>query len=110
MARMLVGSIDLSKVNKDKVVTTDKNGNPFENGAKYLNVVVWLNDENDQYGNIASIQESISKEERESGVKATYIGNLKDLQAQSSNQGATTNSQPQEKGSVVKDDESDLPF
>lgn len=103
MARMLVGSIDLSKVNKDKVVTTDKNGKPFDNGAKYLNVVVWVNDEVDQYGNIASIQESISKEERERGVKATYIGNLKDLQTQSAN----TNSEPQ--GSGVKDDD-DLPF
>jgi len=110
MARMLVGSIDLSKLDKTKVVTTDKNGKPFENGAKYLNVVVWLNDENDQYGNIASIQESISKEEREGGAKATYIGNLKDLQTQSSNQVTSTNSKPQSQGSGIKYEDSDLPF
>jgi|SRR5690606_27161831 len=108
MARMLIGSIDLNKIDKNKIVTTDKNGNPFDNGAKYLNVVVWVNDENDQYGNIASIQESISKEERESGVKATYIGNLKDLQTQSTNQEASTNSKPQ--GSGVKDDDLGFPF
>jgi hypothetical protein len=46
-----------------------------------LNVVVWINDEADQYGNNASIQISQSKEEREAGVKATYIGNLKEPQS-----------------------------
>ena len=81
MTKLLTGSIDLNKIDKTKIVTTDKNGNPFENGAKYLNVVVWLNDEADQYGNNASIQISQSKEEREAGVKATYIGNLKEPQS-----------------------------
>ena len=81
MSKLLTGSIDLSKIDKTKIVTTDKNGNPFENGAKYLNVVVWINDEADQYGNNASIQISQSKEEREAGVKATYIGNLKEPQS-----------------------------
>ena len=74
---MLTGSIDLNKIDRSKIVTTDKNGNPFENGAKYLNVVVWINDEADKYGNNASIQISQSKEEREAGGKAIYIGNLK---------------------------------
>lgn len=74
---MLTGSIDLNKIDKTKIVSTDKNGNPFENGAKYLNVVVWINDEADKYGNNASIQISQSKEEREAGGKAIYIGNLK---------------------------------
>ncbi|QIG62325.1 hypothetical protein [Tenacibaculum phage JQ] len=78
---MLTGSIDLNKIDKSKVVTTDKNGNPFSNGAKYLNVVVWLNDTPDQYGNNASIQISQSKEEREQKQKATYIGNLKEYQS-----------------------------
>lgn len=79
---MLVGSIDLNKVDKKRIITRDKNGQPFQNGAKYLNVIVWINDEIDQYGNIASIQEGISKEERESGLKAVYIGNLKNIQNQ----------------------------
>lgn len=81
MSKMLTGSIDLNKIDKTKIVSTDKNGNPFENGAKYLNVVVWINDELDNYGNKASIQISQSKEEREAGVKATYIGNLKEPQS-----------------------------
>jgi len=83
MSKMLTGSIDLNKIDKTRIVSTDKNGNPFENGAKYLNVVVWINDEADKYGNNASIQISQSKEERESGVKATYIGNLKEPQSRS---------------------------
>ena len=78
---MLTGSIDLNKIDKTKIVSTDKNGKPFENGAKFLNVVVWINDEADKYGNNASIQISQSKEERESGVKAIYIGNLKEPQS-----------------------------
>jgi len=78
----MTGSIDLNKIDKSKVVTTDKNGNAFSNGAKYLNVVVWINDEPDQYGNSASIQISQSKEEREQKVKATYVGNLKEYSSE----------------------------
>jgi hypothetical protein len=81
MSKMLTGSIDLNKIDKTKIVDRDKNGNLFSNGAKYLNVVVWINDEADQYGNNASIQISQSKEERDAGVKATYIGNLKEPQS-----------------------------
>jgi len=81
MSKLLTGSIDLSKIDKTKIVSVDKEGNPFKNNAKYLNIVVWVNDEPDNYGNTASIQISQSKEERESGAKATYIGNLKEPQS-----------------------------
>lgn len=100
---MLIGSIDLNKIDKKRIVTKDKNGNAFENGAKYYNVLVWINDEIDQYGNIASIQESISKEERESGLKATYIGNLKNVGGQNTNT-------DEKKSENVKDEHDDLPF
>lgn len=71
MSRMLIGSIDLNKIDKSKIVTKDKDGNPFKNGAKYINITVWVNDEIDQYGNNASIQIG-GKEDK------VYIGNLKD--------------------------------
>jgi hypothetical protein len=100
MSKLLTGSIDLSKIDKTKIVTTDKNGKPFENGAKYLNVVVWINDEADKYGNNASIQISQSKEERDAGVKATYIGNLKEPQSR-------TNEPTSTRTASVEDD---LPF
>ena len=99
---MLTGSIDLNKIDKTKIVSTDKNGNPFENGAKYLNVVVWLNDEADKYGNSASIQISQSKEEREAGVKAIYIGNLKEPQSRSNELASAKN--------ALATDDNQLPF
>lgn len=83
MSKLLTGSIDLSKIDKTKIVSVDKEGNPFKNNAKYLNIVVWVNDEPDRYGNTASIQIGQSKEEREAGAKAIYIGNLKEPQSRS---------------------------
>jgi len=71
MGKMLIGAIDLNKIDKTKIVTTDKNGNPFKNGAKYLNIVLWINDEPDQFGNNASIQVSQTKEER--SENKTYL-------------------------------------
>lgn len=101
---MLVGSIDLNKIEKQRIVTKDKNGNPFENGAKYYNVVVWVNDEPDQFGNDASIQTSVTKEEREGGQKGSYIGNLK-----SPTQQAQPTAIPQSQSSTVNEPD-DLPF
>jgi len=98
MSKMLSGSINLTKIDKTKIVSTNKEGNPFDNGAKYLNVVIWLNDEADQYGNNASIQISQTKEEREAGEKAVYIGNLKYPMART------------EETKEVKQEASGLPF
>ena len=99
MAKILSGSIDLNKIDKTKLVKTDKNGQPFQNGAVYLNVQVAINDEVDDYGNNASVSINQSKEEREAGNKKTYIGNLKEVwsneksnapaQASTSNQGGS---------------------
>ena len=101
---MLLGSIDLAKIDKNRIITTDKNGKPFDNGAKYLNIVVWINEEVDQYGNIASIQEGISKEERESGIKPTYLGNLKNVAGQN------VSEKTDDKKTESKKEEDDLPF
>ena len=79
---MLVGSLDLHKIDKKRIVMHDKDGKRFSNGAKYLPIVLWINDEVDKYGNIASVQEGITKEERENGIKATYLGNLKNIEGQ----------------------------
>lgn len=70
-------SIDLTKIDKSKIVTTDKNGQPFKNGGKYLNVSIFVNDQPDQFGNDASIAINQSKEEREAGEKRVYLGNGK---------------------------------
>lgn len=69
--KLYTGSIDLTKIDKTLIVSTDKNGQPFQNGAKYLNISLWLSEEADQYGNHISIQIGNSKETRK------YIGNAK---------------------------------
>lgn len=52
-----------------------------KNGKHYVNIGIWINDEPDQYQNIAGITLSQSKEDREAKAKRTYIGNLKYAQA-----------------------------
>lgn len=70
MGKLFLGSIDLSKINKDDIVSVDKNGKPFENGAKYLNISIFENEQADKFGNHISIK---------SGKKdnSYYIGNAK---------------------------------
>lgn len=68
-------SIDLSKINKAKIKTLDKDGQPYKNGAKYYEISILLNSEPDKYGNHASIVESQTKEEREAKVEKKYLGN-----------------------------------
>lgn len=82
MSKLYLGSIDLNKINKEDIVTTDKNGKPFENGAKYLNISIWLNDEADKFGN----QIGIKAGKKDSSY---YLGNAKEYQknnTQSNNQ------------------------
>lgn len=47
-----------------------------QNGKIYCNVTVWLNDEEDKYGNVMSIQASSSKEMSGKEDKF-YLGNCK---------------------------------
>lgn len=74
MSQFFNGSICLSDIPKDKITESTKNG------KKYLNVVIWLNDE-EKFGNIGSIQVSQTKEEREAKEKKVYIGNFKKPEA-----------------------------
>ena len=67
MSRLLIGKINVEAIDKTKLFKGKK--------GTYLDLVVWVNDEDDQFGNIASIQQGVSKEEREAGTKI-YLGNL----------------------------------
>ena len=90
---MLTGSINLSKIDKNKIFTSQK-------GEKFLNLTVWLNDEVDNYGNIAGIQQSCKKDEAK-----IYLGNLKDFKP------AEPKPEPQPQQTFVANSESDdLPF
>lgn len=68
------GSIDFSKL-----LEQAKNGNKAfsknENGKIYLNVRVWVNDELDKYGNVASFQSNFKGANKEGRF---YFGNLKE--------------------------------
>jgi hypothetical protein len=63
MSSIINLSIDLSKVDKSKLVD-----------GKYLNTQVFINDDT-RYGNNVSMAYSQSKEERESKVQKQYIAN-----------------------------------
>lgn len=74
MSKLLYGSICLTDVIE---LAKAKNGavTKGKNGKLYVNVNVWINDEQDNYGNIAGIQTTFkdaSKEDKK------YIGNLKE--------------------------------
>ena len=86
MARIISASIDLSKIDKSKIVTTDKNGKPYTKGQKFLNISININDEENQFGQDTSISVAQSKEERESNTAKTYLGNGKTVWKDEQNQ------------------------
>lgn len=69
MATIIAASIDLSKIDKTKIVEG-------KNGGKYFNITIAVNDES-RYGNNVSISTGQSKEEREAKEAKTYLGNGK---------------------------------
>ncbi len=75
--KIIACSIDLSKLDKSRIKTHDKDGNPYKNGAKYYEFSVLLSSEPDKFGHHASIVESQTKEEREAKTAKKYIGNGK---------------------------------
>ena len=69
MAGIVKGSIDLTKVPKDRIIHGKK--------GKYINVAITVNDEEDQFGNFGPIIVDQTKEEREAKVAKTYLGNVR---------------------------------
>ncbi len=101
MAQIINISIDLLKVDKSKIkeVQLKKGGT-----AKFLDLSIFIMDEQDQYGNIASVSINQTKEEREANTPKVYVGNGKRTWAK----------EPQGKAPAKTNqmgvDESDLPF
>lgn len=87
MPRLLLGSINLSKIDKSKVITKNKFGEPFKDNAKYLEIAVWVEDHNqvNQYGQIASISTGKAEER-------IYLGNLKEFEQATPADATATNS------------------
>ena len=101
MSRLISASIDVTKIDKSRLFKGKK--------GTYLGVDIWVNDEEDQYGNSVSINESLTAEERESGVKKNYIGNGKKVfgWGESGSSGGGQ-SQPSQSGSGFDNEE--VPF
>ena len=82
MSTILNASLDLTKIEKSKIIKGKK--------GSYINVTVFINDEPDQFGNNASIIMSQTKEERYSKATRVYLWN-----------GKTVGSQPKEEESLI---------
>ena len=63
--------IDVTKIEKERLFKGKK--------GVYLDAVLFLNDQPDEYGNDGFIVQSVSKEEREAGTRGNILGNAKDL-------------------------------
>ena len=74
MAQSFYGSIDFSKL-LEQAKSGNKAFTKTENGKIYLNVRVWVNDEEDKFGNIASFQSNFKGAQKEDKF---YFGNLKE--------------------------------
>ena len=69
MASIIKTSIDLTKIDKSKIITGAK--------GKYLPISLTLNDEVDQFGNQGPVIIEQTKEERAEKVAKIYLGNCK---------------------------------
>lgn len=109
MSKLIAIKIDVTKIEKERL---------FEGktGAQYLDAVVFVNDEAGQYGDNGMITQSVSKDEREAGVKGNILGNVKILgtfddkpQAQANNHQQAGHPMPQGAATAAADGD-DIPF
>lgn len=73
---MIVTSICLSDLPKDKITTSEKNG------KKYISLVIDERKEADNYGNTHTAYVNQTKEEREAKSQKCYVGNGKEYKFQ----------------------------
>jgi hypothetical protein len=99
MGQLIAISIDVTKLDKSKLVKGKK--------GTYANITVSVNDEDDQFGNNASIWESQTKEERDAKVDRNFLGNGKVIW---SSQSSTNQPKSSGKKTQASNDEDDLPF
>ena len=65
MSKLFLAKIDVKKIKKEKLFTGEK--------GVYLDLVVWISDEPDQFGNTMSLQQSTKE-----GEDRIYLGNGKE--------------------------------
>jgi len=93
--------IDVTKIDKERLFRGQK--------GTYLDLTVFIDvDKEDEYGNNGMITQSVSKEDREAGVKGAILGNIKVFMKKESQQ-------PQQSTQAAPvmpsmDDEQEFPF
>ena len=70
---VITGNIDVTKIEKARLFEGKK--------GVYLDIVIFLNQDKDQYENNGMIAQSVSQEERESGIKGPILGNVRIVKA-----------------------------
>jgi len=72
---MFTISLDVTKIDKSLLKSvTKKDGTK----ASYLNLICWPNrDGKDQYDNDGSVKHSLTKDQRDAGIKSEILGNYK---------------------------------
>ena len=108
MSKLLAIKIDVTKIDKERLFQGAK--------GQYLDAIVFVNDEEGQYGDNGMITQSVSKDEREAGVKGNILGNVKILgtfddkpQAQANNHQQAGHPMPQGAATAAADGD-DIPF
>ena len=71
MSKLIALKIDIEKIDEARLFKGKK--------GTYLDATVFINEDEDQFGHHGMITQSVSKEERESGVKGNILGNIKTL-------------------------------
>ncbi len=99
MGTLINASIDLTKVDKTKLVK-----------GKYLNLTIAVNDNLDNYGNNVSLTIQQSKEERDLKASKTYLGNGKVVYTNGEVKVAEKQDKPLQNTSDKFKDTPDLPF
>jgi hypothetical protein len=99
MATLINASIDLTKVDKAKLIK-----------GKYLNLTISVNDNLDNYGNNVSLTIQQSKEERDLKASKTYLGNGKVVYTNGEVKVAEKQDKPLQNTSDKFKDIPDLPF
>jgi hypothetical protein len=69
MGSLISLSVDVSKIDKSKIVAGKK--------GKYINLTVSVNDDTDQYGRNVSCYHEQTKEQRDAKEQKTFLGNGK---------------------------------
>jgi hypothetical protein len=74
MATNIAVKLDVTKIDKLKLYKGEK--------GTYLDAVIIMKDEPDQYNNIGMIVQSVTKEERDQGIRGAILGNVRYIQKQ----------------------------